>query len=151
MKFRSLLPLLVSLMAASVLYGQSNTIVDQLLNQKEALYAETAYLALVGGGRIEESATPADAYAKAAESGWLTANSAPDKPMTVRSLSFLLMKVFGLGGGVMYSILPTDHFAYREMVAWGVINGSGGPDRMPSGEEVVISIGKAAALIGGAK
>jgi hypothetical protein len=147
--------LLFVLAAAGAAWGQSNAIVDKVLSQKEIGRAEAAYLALIGGRVIvngapfSESASPEEALSIAISKGWLPRNGA--QPLDIRNLSLLIMKAFKLRGGVMYTILPIRRYAYRELVARGVVNSSGGPNRVPAGDEALQIIGQASALKGGSK
>jgi len=70
----------------------------------------------------------------------------PGTAVDLTSFSLLAMKGLRIKGGIVWKILPIKRYAYREMLAQGIINASGGTKRIPSGEEVVRMIGEAADL-----
>ena len=74
-----------------------------------------------------------------------------ETPVRVDQLSFMLMKSLSLKGGVMYSLFPGPRYAYKEMVYKKVLNGTGGPARLVSGDEVLRSLSNALDLSGGQK
>lgn len=145
MNFRSsvLLTLLV-VMGASSSFAQSNRVLDLLLAQKEAACAESAYLALVGGGWLPEDTTPTEAYALAMGKKWLPKGSSAETPIKLQDFSLLAMRGMKTRGGVGWTLFRSKRYAYRELIARGVANGSGGPGRIPSGEEVIRMIGQLA-------
>lgn len=142
MKPRPAAILLVATLGALSLQAQSNKIIDTILAQPKAAYAETAYMALVGGGWLAESASPAEALALAQSKGWVAKNKGPEAPIDLGTFSALAMRGLRLRGGIAWAIFHSKRYAYRELVALGVVNASGGEKRVPSGEEVIRMIGK---------
>ncbi len=134
------------LLSSLQLYAQSNTAIDTLLGQEKAAYAETAYLALIGGGWIPEDASISDAFRFAVGKKWIPETADPGTTVDMRTFSLLAMKGMRVKGGVLWTLLPTKRYAYKELLAQGVINPSGGDKRVPSGEEVVRMIGRIADL-----
>jgi len=149
MKTRFLFFMLVAFLPAAFVHAQSNAVIDTLLSQKQALAAETCYLAMVGGGHIDESASAAEAFDLAREKGWIRPDVVANTPMNAEDVAFLVMRAFGLRGGFMYMILPIRRYAYRELVGRGILNGSGGTKRILAGDEAAALIGKASSLKGG--
>lgn len=136
----------IVLLLAGRLFAQSNQAIDTLLGQEKAAYAETAYLILIGGGWIKEDVGPSDAFRFAVEKKWIPRTADPGTEMDLRSFSLLAMKGLRVKGGIFWTILPIKRYAYRELLAQGVINASGGSKRVPNGEEIVRMIGKIADL-----
>ena len=129
--------------------AQSNDQVDALLAQQRATVDQAAYLALTAGGKIDETATPADAYAYLVEKGWISAKRPADSLVRLDEFSLIVMKSLDLRGGVMYSFFPCNRYAYRELVYLDVVNSTGGSSRFISGEEVVTIVHDALEMKGG--
>lgn len=153
MRVKRLSAVLIILVLASPIYlfAQSNDRIDELLLQEPARYDSTAYLVLAAGGFIAETDTPDAAFLKAREMGLAADGLAPDSPVRVDELSFMLMKSLSIKGGVMYGFFPGKRYAYRELAFHKTISGSGGPGRRVTGEEVIRTLGYAFALKGGSK
>ncbi len=146
MKFRLAAATCLLLGLVIPLGAQSNSLIDILMAQPNALYGETAYLTLMGGGWIGENATPEDAFAMAQEKGWIASDkTAADSP-SLADLAFLAMQGLRANGGIGWMLFPSRRYAYKELVSHGIINTSGGESRIPSGEEVVRVIGRVAEL-----
>jgi hypothetical protein len=134
----------------AILWGQSNDRIDELLAQGQARLDSTAYILLSAGGAIGEADGAEIAMEKLAELGCIPAAAAPDSAVSVQDLSYYLMKVLGMKGGVMYSLLPGPRYAYRELDHLKLVNSAGGPFRVVSGEEVVRTLGQTLAWQKGA-
>jgi hypothetical protein len=137
------------LIGCASVYAQSNEQVDALLAQPAASVDQAAYLALVAGGRVDETATPAYAYDFAINQGWIAKGRGADAAIRLDELCFMVMKSLDLHGGVMYSLFPGTRYAYREMAYFQVVNSSGSPYRVVPGLEVVEIVQSAKDLKGG--
>ena len=82
-----------------------------------------------------------NAFDFAAEEGWLK-NVKPDDKITFARLSFLLMKVFDIEGGIMYRLIPGPHYAYRSMVSQSFIQNVCDPSMKVSGQNFFLILGK---------
>jgi len=147
-RFSTALGFLLVLLSAVGAYAQSNERIDELLSQAQAHLDSAAYIVLAAGGLINESDDLATAFAKARELGLAKESSTPESPVRVDELSLMLMKSLAIKGGLLYSIFPGKRYAYRELVFQKAVNGSGGPARLVSGEEVIRSLGYASRLGG---
>jgi len=151
MKPRPAAILLIASLGALSLQAQSNKVIDEMLSQPQASYAHTAYMALVGGGWIEESATPDDAFALAQQKKWIPGNAATVDPIDLGAFSVLAMQGLRMKGGVGWTLFHSKRYAVRELIARGVANASGGQNRIPSGEEAIRMLGKMSSLTGAQK
>ncbi len=151
MKHQYLLLISVLLAMTGVVVAQSNSMIDSYLLQDKALAADTSYMVLVGATLIDESASLAEAFEKVNANSWIKPGTGADSPVTVEDLSYLLMRAFKIKGGLMYTLFPSRRYALRELIARGIVNGSGGKNRIVSGEEAMGIIAKASAVKGGAK
>jgi hypothetical protein len=147
MKPRPAAILLIASLGALSLQAQSNQVIDELLAQPQAAYAQTAYMALVGGGWIDETATPDEAFAAAQEKGWIPGNAVPEAPIDLGRFSVLAMWGLRMQGGIGWTLFHSKRYAIRELVARGIANTSGGQDRILTGEEAMRMIGKMSSLM----
>jgi hypothetical protein len=56
-------------------------------------------------------------------------------------VSLIIMKAFGLSGG-LYRFFPNSHYACRELVYLGIIQGRSDPDMKVSGERLLRILGR---------
>ncbi len=143
--------ILFILVAPISVFAQSNDRIDELLLQTPARYDSTAYIVLAAGGLVAETDSPDTAFLKAQKMGLVRPGLAPESPVRIDELSFMLMKSLSLEGGIMYGFFPGRRYAYRELAFHKKINESGGPARPVTGEEVIRTLGYAFALKGGSK
>ena len=144
--FLAFVCLMVGLLAA-----QSNQVMDSLLAEKEANFGDTAYLALVGGAWIADSAAPSEAFALAQSKGWIPKTVTADTSIDLESFCLLAMKALKVKGGLGWTLFGSKRYAYRELVAQGIANASGGPKRLLPGDEVVRMLGRISTLGGASK
>ena len=133
--------LFISLAVNMNLAAQSNDIIDALLAEEQASYGKAAYLALTASGLITEEQSPEQALEVLKEQGWKLDVLEAAEPIKLGEYSFILMKVFHIQGGVMYSVIPGPRYAGRELSYLGMIPGSSSPYRTISGEEAVRILG----------
>ena len=133
---------LLSMLCAFSAEAQSNQVIDAVLGQPQAKTAELAYLALVGGGWIDESASPNEALAIAQAKGWIPKKTTADAPMDLATFSALAMRGLRYDGGLGWILFHAKRYAARELIARGIANASGGLDRILSGEEALRMLGK---------
>lgn len=133
--------LFISLVVNMGLAAQSNDIIDALLAEEQASYGKAAYLALTASGLITEEQSPEQALEVLKDQGWKLDILGAAEPIKLGEYSFILMKVFHIEGGVMYSIIPGPRYAGRELSYLGMIPGSPSPYRTISGEEAVRILG----------
>lgn len=122
-------------------FAQSNEIIDKLLDEKIALFGETVYISLAAAGLIQESASIEESITILETKNWGIVKS-KDDPISLGEYSYLLMKIFDLKGGLMYSLSPGPRYACREFEYLGFIKLKPTPYRNISGEEVLQILGK---------
>ncbi len=144
------LALIFAMVAATFpAFAQSNAAVDELLAQEKAQIGSSAYMVLNAGGLIGEDATLDDAFATLKAKGWLADARSAEAPILLDEYCLLVMRGLGLKGGVMYSLFPGLRYGYRELVARGIVNASGGPKRAIAGDEALRILRLALDLKGG--
>jgi len=82
-------------------------------------------------------------FQQALAKGWLKKGTTPGESITLGKLSFLVMKAFGMRGGLMYTIFPGTRYAFRTMVNRSYIQGAADPAMTVSGERFLHILGKA--------
>ncbi len=122
-------------------FAQSNDLIDALLDRETADFGSSLQLILSAGGLVDEEATSEEAYETFRSLGWRMRTKDLSDPLTAGELSYLIMKSLRLRGGIMYSILPSPRYAFRELVYRGVIPPQTPPGRIVSGEQVVRYLG----------
>lgn len=127
--------LLVFTIAVSPLFAQTAAELDLLLETKEVSFAQAARFVLTVGD-VADDKTEA-AYALAEETGWLPKRAAPDKPIKLGELCFLIMGAFDMKGSFLYTLFPGPRYAYRELDYLRLIPGRRDPGLKVSGERLL--------------
>lgn len=124
------------------LAAQSNQLLDQLLDQPDAHFADVAYMTMAAAKLVPETATREEALQSLQQQGWNIRMLAPEDPIALGDYSFLLMKAFKIRGGLFYSLFPSPRYACRELGYLKIIAADARPGRTLSGEEAVRILGK---------
>jgi hypothetical protein len=140
----------VFIFLAAPLPAQTAAEMDRLLDAKEITCEAAAYFTLASI-MDEPPESPPAAFTLALEKGWLPANAGPELSITLRSLSLLMMKTFGLESGLMYRIFPGPRYAFREMTRQGFIEGRAYPLFTVSGERFLHILGNVLSRTGDAE
>jgi len=98
-------------------------------------------MVLASAGIINEDASPEEAVQALNETGWLKNPVKTEDPVKLGAYSFIMMKAFGLKGGLMYLIFPGPRYASRELGSRGLLGKHISPYRVISGGEVVRFLG----------
>jgi len=142
-KYRYIFVLCFMLVSAFV-QAQTAQRIEQLLEKETISYQEAAWIILEATGKFSLVNTdvisgPEKAYQYAAENGWLPVNITPDTTATLEGVSLLIMHSFGIKGGILYSFFKSPHYAYRELVYKGIIQGKISPKMAVSGNMLIFS------------
>jgi len=123
-------------------YGQSNEMIDKLLDSSEATFAESALLILQSAEIIDLYGTPDDAIKYLTENSWFRRLKEPDDLITLGDVSLLLMRAFEIKGGLSWNIYHSPRYAARELQFIGAFyKQDNSPYRKISGEEIINLIG----------
>ncbi|MCL2128595.1 MAG: hypothetical protein FWH38_10105 [Treponema sp.] len=154
----SLICLTVLFLVPVFLRAQTAGELNALLETSEVSCAQAArfVLASAGGAASAENADSAggaasaeNAFEEAVRQGWLPKGLSPGEPVTLGRLSFLLMKAFGMKGGMMYAIFPGQRYAFRSMTGNSIIQGAADPAMTVSGERFLLILGNTLNAAGG--
>jgi len=129
-----LLVFLLSVFSAAQAFAQNAEDIDALLAADAVSYEQAAWFALGAADAPDFSGGPAEAFAYAAERGWLPAKVRPGDIARLDGLSLLVMQSHGIKGGFMYTLTKGPRYAYRELVYKNIIQGRTDPGIAVSGE-----------------
>jgi hypothetical protein len=127
--------------AAALLPAQTAAELERILALPAVAYGDAAWLILGAAGKAPGEGSAA--YRFAADSNWLPENAGEEDPVTLRGVSFLIMRAFGIEGGLMYSLFPGPRYGYRELVYRNVIQGRAYPAMPVSGERLLRILSRA--------
>ena len=122
--------------------AQSSEVLDEILGREALRAEEGAYLVLAAAGKIDDQATPEEAYRVLGDTGWILAADKAEAAIRLGDYAYLLMQAFDLEGGIMYRLIPGPRYAARELYFRRLIPENGSPYRTLSGEEAVFMLGK---------
>ena len=124
-------------MAPAVLSAQSAADeIETLLKTGAVTYSAAARFLLEASETLAVS-DPAEAFRYAMEQGWLTKKASADDAARLDEICLLLMRAFGINGGLLFSVTGSPHFAYRELVYREIIQGRTDPHMNVSGERLL--------------
>jgi hypothetical protein len=134
---KQLLLILIFLSGTAFLCAQTAAELDGILASRGLTYAQAASLILKAADAAPPSASEEEAFNTAQSRGWLPGKAAAQDPAVLGGTSFIIMKSFGLKGGLLFSIFPGSRYAYREMVYQKIIQGRADPSMAVSGERLL--------------
>jgi hypothetical protein len=115
--------------------------IETLLSTGAVTYAAAARFLLEASDTLKTS-NPEEAFQYAVEQKWLPKKAAADDPARLDAISLLLMRSFGIKGGLFFSISKNSHYAYRELVNKKIIQGRTDPAMKVSGERLLLITGR---------
>lgn len=127
-------------------FGQSNEIIDKILKQDQIDFDYTAYLILSAGEIIDESIEPSGVIDELNNLNWNFKDIEEGKKVTLGETSLLIMNALKLKGGIMFSLLPNERYAYKELVFKGILKPEEDLKRNVSGIELLDLVGDALKL-----
>jgi hypothetical protein len=89
---------------------------------------------------------PNEAFRYAAKRNWLPKKAAANDAARLDGISLLLMRSFGIKGGIMYSLTKSPRYAYRELTYKNIIQGRADPAMNVSGGQLLFIINRALSL-----
>jgi hypothetical protein len=106
------------------LSAQTAEELDRILDAGEITYTQAARFVLRAANAMPQNG---DALRAARENRWLPQGAEANRPVSLGDLSLLIMKAFGLKGGILYSLFPGPRYACRELVYLRIIQGRSDP------------------------
>jgi len=127
----------IFVIAAAGVSGQSMQIIDDLLATENAEFGDSVYMIAIGSGLADDSATVSEAVELINKKGWNVSNKTAEHAITLGELSFVIMQALDVEGGIMYGLLPSPRYAVRELNYLGLIDGEAHPGNPVSGSDVI--------------
>ena len=120
------------------IYSQSSEFVTKLLETEKATYGQVSYLIAVYQGFVPESASNIDAMNALYQEKQLLDRFEPNEPITYKDLSFFLVRIWDVKGGLMFRITNgAPRYAFNQLKNDGVIPLKIDPNFYPSGIDVL--------------
>lgn len=138
---KKLIIVIIISLSASFLFTQSNDILDDIIGQKKIDFDYGVYAIFVAGGLISDDTDPVVAVQKLSELNWKLKNITNSGKITLGQTSLLLMNALNINGGIMFSLLKNERYAYKELVYKGILNQDDNLNRNVSGVEFLIILG----------
>ena len=113
---------------------------DALLENPAVSWGEAAQFILAAADRGQGLSEEA-AFAAAGEFAKLPHNTAAASPVTLGGVSLIIMKAFNLSSG-LFRFFHNGHYAHRELVYLGIIQGRSDPGIPVSGERLLRILGR---------
>ena len=129
-------------------WGQSNEFVDNLLSKEAVNFGQVSYLVLVASDNIGEDADEVRAFELLGNMHWAPSGAKAGDSIRLDQYSLILMRAFGLKGGIMQALLPSPRYAYRELTSIQVIQGRSDPGQKVSGLMAVSMLGRVFDVMG---
>ncbi|MDR1142903.1 MAG: hypothetical protein LBK77_01635 [Spirochaetaceae bacterium] len=118
---------------------------DGILGSREITYAQAARFVLASA---DASLGGGDAFQAARNEGWLPRRAEADRPIRLGELSLLIMKSFGLRGGILYTLFPGPRYANRELIYLGLLRGRTDPGGSVDGGSFLQILGRTLTFTG---
>jgi hypothetical protein len=133
-----LIVLVLTVFAVEGAFAQTAGEIETLLSAETLSYEQAASFVL----KAADTRAPDSAFDYAVERKWLSAKTSQDGIAALNEVSLLIMGAFGIKGGIMYSLVKSPHYAYRELVHQGIIQGRADPGLAVSGDLLLFMAGK---------
>jgi hypothetical protein len=157
--FAALLLLSAALLPAPSAVAQTAAALERVLALPAVSYGDAAWVVLNAAGTALPEAAEASlenpgefseggAYRFAEDNKWLSKKAAPDTPVTLGGVSFLIMKALNMKGGFMYILFPGPRYAYRELAYRKIITGRAYSTMTVSGERLLRILDRTLAYAG---
>lgn len=124
------------------LAAQSNDFIDSVIDSPALSAEQAAYLILVASDNLGDDSDAARAWELLEQLGWVPPGVKADSRLVYSEFCHMLMKAFGIKGGIMYQLFPGPRYAYRDLRHLVVVQGSTDPMMPVSGTGAMKMIGR---------
>ncbi len=139
---KALVLLIVFLVVAGFAFGQSNEVIDRVLEEEQLTYGHAAYLVLVATDRLPDTASPQDAVSELETLGLAFESRSAGQAVSFGEYSYLMMEALEFPGGLMYRLFPGPRYAARDVSAMGIAEGYAMANMDVSGERALRMLGR---------
>jgi hypothetical protein len=136
---RLLLIVTAALLAPVPARPQSADELEALMDAPVLTYAVAARFVLEAA---DTPSPPEAAFRFAQERQWLPSWVTAEETARLGPVSLLIMRAFGLKGGLSYTFFPNAHFAYRELSHRRIIQDRADPELPVSGDWLLFMTGR---------
>lgn len=136
---KKILVSMIALCAITIAYAQDASILDTILNKDKADYMDFAFFVASEAG-IE--GTMFELYVWCDQFQAFPFKKSPDSFITPKQFSYFMMKLYSLPGGVMWSTLKNQRYAWKELKATNFWDKKTNPNKSMSGRELTRAISK---------
>ena len=141
--------LLLLLLLPAFAFAQTASEMDAMLEADTVSAAKAARFVLGSADLLPAGLSGPEAekaaYETAFSNSWIKTGA--EKNVTLKDTAFLIMKVFNLKGGVMYSLFKNPRYAYREMIYRKLIQGVTDQSMKVSGQKLLVILDKTSKYI----
>jgi hypothetical protein len=127
--------------AASYVFAGFNDTMDIALGEERLTLGSAAWMLLSGSGQIDGESSREEA-ARLLSSRIPGISTDPNTTVTLGEFSWYLMEVYGMKGGLIYSLFPGPRYALRELRFRDIVQGSAYPGMTLSGERALRILGR---------
>jgi hypothetical protein len=120
--------------------------IETLLATNAVTYAAAARFLLEASDTMVTN-DPNEAFRYAAERNWLPKKAGANDAARLDGVSLLLMRSFGINGGIMYSLTKSPRYAYRELTYNNIIQGRADPAMNVSGDQLLFITNRTPSLL----
>ncbi len=131
---------------AGALSAQAADRIDGVLAEPALQYGSAAYVLLGVNGLVDPDASAEQAIEVLENLGFAIEGKSPHDAVNLGELSLLVMRVFEIDGGLMYTLFRQPRYAARELEFRGIIQGRAFPEMAVNGERAIRVINRAVAL-----
>ncbi|MDR3337248.1 MAG: hypothetical protein LBT16_08605 [Treponema sp.] len=129
---------------SGLLAAQTAAELENILATREVTYSQAAFFVLTAANALPaaDAGDALAAFTAARENRWLPPRAQADRPIRLGQLSLLIIKAFGLKGGIMYNVFPNSRYACRELVYLQIIPGESDPAGRVDGRTFLQILGR---------
>lgn len=135
---KKLLIICAALLLAVPAFSQEARYLTEIIAKDQATRADFSYLV---ASELGMDCTPFEAYSWCDRFGSFELGTAPNEPITIRTVSHFFMNNYGIKGGLIWSAFHTPRYAWKELKATGFWKPNADPDTVLSGRELIKAVG----------
>jgi hypothetical protein len=120
-------------------FSQDASILTHILGKKTSNYVDFSYLI---ASELGMEVSPFEAYTYCDRFGSYAYKDNADKAITVKTVSYFLVRNYGLKGGIMWSAFRNPRYAFKELKSSGFWPSGTDPDNKLSGRDLVLAISR---------
>jgi hypothetical protein len=121
---------------------------DRLLDTEEVTFSQAAQFIMSAADAWTPGSLSGSAFTAAREQGWVSGQAEADSPVRLGEVAQLILKAFGIKGGIMYTLFPVPHYACRTLVYAKIIRGRTDPDGRLDGRAFLQILGRVLNYVG---